>query len=178
MLLRRFPGVRIGFDYLNVLGGVAKVIDKGALEPPLLFIKDGDLLATIHTMIQQREGTVEVSEVKGHADQAMVDDATVRHEHFVGNDGADTAADLGRSRQQDEGVLLFGPDATRTPSCWLDLHKFLVAISRTGVDHGGYGGTAPDAMIWDNGGILELRSSSLRVCFTARSTWVTGQVVV
>ena len=91
MLLRRFPGVRIGFDYLNVLGGVAKLIDKGALEPPLPFIKDGDLLATIHTMIQQREGTVEVSEVKGPADQAMVDDATVRHEHFVGSDGADTA---------------------------------------------------------------------------------------
>ena len=49
-------------------------------------------------------GTVKVSEVKGHADEFMVDDGSVRQGDLIGNDGADTAADLGRLRQQD-GII-------------------------------------------------------------------------
>ena len=45
----------------------------------------------------------------------------------------------------------------------LELHEFMVAISRIEVDHGGYGGTAPDPMILDKGSILKARASSLRV---------------
>ena len=37
---------------------------------------------------------VKVSKVKGHATQAMVDNGDVRFEDLIGNDGADTAADL------------------------------------------------------------------------------------
>ena len=37
--------------------------------------------------------------VEGHADQFMVADGSVRQEDLVGNDGADTAADLGSLRQ-------------------------------------------------------------------------------
>ena len=39
----------------------------------------------------------------------------------------------------------------------------MVAISRIEVNHDGYGGTAPDAMVWDNGGLVKPRASSLRI---------------
>ena len=45
----------------------------------------------------------------------------------------------------------------------LDLHKFMVPISRIEVNHDGYGGTAPDAMTWDKGSTLKARPSSLQV---------------
>ena len=45
----------------------------------------------------------------------------------------------------------------------LELHKFMVAISRIEVNHDGYGGTAPDATVWDNGGLVKPRTSSLQV---------------
>ena len=41
----------------------------------------------------------------------------------------------------------------------LDLHKFMAATSRTEVNHDGHGGTAPDAMIWDNGSFIKPRNS-------------------
>ena len=51
-----------------------KFIDRGIEGNPLPLIRDADLLATIHSMLVLRgEGTVKVSKVKGHADQAMVD---------------------------------------------------------------------------------------------------------
>ena len=40
--------------------------------------------------------TVKVSKVKGHVTQAMVDTGDVRLQDLIGNDGADTAADLGQ----------------------------------------------------------------------------------
>ena len=45
----------------------------------------------------------------------------------------------------------------------MELHKYMFAISRIDVNHDGYGGTVPDAMIWENGSILKPRSSSLPV---------------
>ena len=39
----------------------------------------------------------------------------------------------------------------------------MVAISRIEVHHDGYGGTAPDAMVWDRGGLVKPRASSLRI---------------
>ena len=111
-------------------------------------------------------GTVKVSEVKGHADQFMVDDGSVRQGDLIGNDGADTAADLGRLRQQD-GIINARRALIRARRPWypimINFHKYMVAISRIEVNHDGYGGTAPDATIWDNGSILKPRSSSLRV---------------
>ena len=96
----------------------------------------------------------------------MVDNGDVRLEDLIGNDGADTAADLGRLRQQDD-VITARRDLLRAPRHWypimLDLHKFMVAISRIEVNHDGYGGTAPDAMVWDEVGIIKPRASSLRV---------------
>ena len=95
---------------------------------PLSLVKDGDLLATIHSMLCLRGiDTVKVSNVKGHATQAMVDNGDVRIEDLVGNDGADAAADLGRLRQQDD-VITARRDLLRARRYWypimLDLHKF------------------------------------------------------
>ena len=80
--------------------------------------------------------------------------------------GADTAADLGRLRQQDD-VITAGRDLLRArrhghPTL-LDLHKFMVVISSIEVNHDGSGGTPPDAMVWDRGGLVKSRASSLRI---------------
>ena len=110
--------------------------------------------------------TVKVSKVKGHATRAMVDNSDVRIEDLVGSNGADAAADLGRLRQQDD-VITARRDLLRIRRYWypniLDLHKLMVAISRSEVNHDGYGGTAPDATVWDRGGIIKPRASSLRL---------------
>ena len=39
----------------------------------------------------------------------------------------------------------------------------MVAISRIEVNHDGFGGTAPDAMVWDKGGIVKTRAPSFRL---------------
>ena len=128
-------------------------------------MKKGDLFATIHSMLCLRGmDTVKVSEVKGHAIQAMVDNGDVRSEDLVGNKGADTAADLGRLRQQ-EDVITSRRDLLRTRRHWcsilLDLHKFMVAISLIEVNNDRSGGIAPDAVVWDHGGLVKSRASSL-----------------
>ena len=85
---------------------------------------------------------------------------------WFGNNGADAAADLGRLRQQDD-VITARSDLLRVRRFWypiiLDLHKFMIAISRIEVNHDGFGGTAPDAMVWDKGGLVKTRTSSFRL---------------
>ena len=75
--------------------------------------------------------TVKVS--KGIRHQAMVDNGDAPHEELVGNNGADTAADLGRLRQRD-GAITARRALIRVRRHWcpimLELHKFMVAISR------------------------------------------------
>ena len=135
--------------------------------PPLPLMKDGDLLATIHSMLCLRNSdTVKVSKVKGHATPAMVTSGDVRVEDLVGNNGADAAADLGRLRQNDE-VITARRNLLRVRRSWypimLDLHRFMVAISRIEVNHDGSGGTAPDAVVWDRGGIIKARAPPSRL---------------
>ena len=77
-----------GIDNLNVLRGVAALLSQGETRTPLPLVKDGDLLATIHSMLCLRGmDTVKVSHVKGHATQAMVDNGDVRIGDLVGNSG-------------------------------------------------------------------------------------------
>ena len=69
-------------------------------------------------------------------------------------------------RQQDD-VITDRRDLLRV-RCFLypiifDLHRFMVAISRIEVNHDGFGGTAPDAMVWDKGGIVKTRTHSSRL---------------
>ena len=135
--------------------------------PPFPLKKDGDLLAIIHSMLCLRvPDTVKVSKVKGHATPALVAHGDVRIEDLIGNDGADAAADLGRLRQDDE-VISARRNLLRVRRLWypimLDLHCFMVAISRIEVNHDDLGGTAPDAMVWDKGGILKARASPSRL---------------
>ena len=59
-------------------------------------------------------------------------------------------------------VIFFGLVVIGIPFL-LDLHKFMVAISRIEVNHDGSGGTALDAMVWDRGGLVKTRASSLRI---------------
>ena len=117
--------------------------------------------------------TVKVSNVEGHATRAMVDSGDVRFEDLVGNNGADAAADLERLRQQD-AVITARRDLLRVRRFWypiiLDLHKFMVAISRIEVNHDGFGGTAPDAMVWDKGGVLKTRTPLLSSLIIDRAT--------
>ena len=73
---------------------------------------------------------------------------------------------LGRLRQHDD-VITARRDLLRVRRFWdpiiLDLHKFMVAISRIEVNHDGFGGTAPDAMVRDKGGAVKTRTSSFRL---------------
>ena len=125
------------------------------------------MLAAIRSMLCLRGfDTVKVSKVKGHATRAMVDSGDVRLDDLVGNNGADAAVDLGRLRQQDE-VITARRDLLRVRPFWypiiFDLHKFMVAVSRIEVNHEGFGGTAPDAMVWDKGGVVKTRAPSFRL---------------
>ena len=167
LALQAYSGIHIGIDNFNVLRGVAALLSQGVTRTPLSLVKDGDLLATIHSMLCLRGfDTVKVSKVEGHATRAMVDNGNVRLEDLVGNNGADAAADLGRLRQHDD-VITARRDILRVRRYWypifLDLHEFMVAISRIEVNHEGCGGTAPDAMVWDRGGLVKPRASSLRI---------------
>ena len=152
---------------MNVLRGVAALLSHRVPRSPLPLLKDGDLLSTIHSMLCLRGfDTVKVSKVKGHANRAMVASGDVRLEDLVGNEGADTAADLGRFRQHDD-VITARRNLLRVRRLWhpimLDLHRLMVAISRIEVNHDGFGGTAPDAMVWDKGGIVKTRAPSFRL---------------
>ena len=167
LALQAYSGVHIGIDNLNVLRGVAALLSHRLPRSPLPLMKDGDLLATIQSMLCLRGfDTVKVSKVKGHATRAMVACGDVRLEDLVGNDGADAAADLGRLRQHDD-VITARRNLLRVRRLWypitLDLHRFMVAISRIEVNHDGFGGTAPDAMVWDTGGVVKARAPSFRL---------------
>ena len=105
------------------LRGVAKLRDKGIAGTPLPLIKDGDLLAVTHSMLMlRREGTVQVSKVKGHATQAMVDMGDVRHEDLA------TLRLVRLLTWADEGMLLFEPDATGILSCSNCINSYLQSL--------------------------------------------------
>ena len=45
----------------------------------------------------------------------------------------------------------------------LDLHRFVIAIAGVSVNHDGGGGTAPDPLVWDQGGRPKARKFAIRV---------------
>ena len=124
--------------------------------------------------------TVQITKVKGHADEGMVLDGRVREVDRLGNDAADEAADFGRRRVGNAVV-----DARRNLSgvCgrWypviLDLHRFFIAISRAVVNHDGRNGTAPDPLVWSAGAHHKRRRLVHAVrdrAFFAWATWYLG----
>ena len=102
-------------------------------------------------MILARGDTVRVTEVKGHATDADVDQGRVRGEDRLGNAQADTATDLGR-RHQPESVMDARRILVQVRTHWYPIIQQLIAVSRVSVNHDGRGGTAPDPLVWDQGG--------------------------
>ena len=45
----------------------------------------------------------------------------------------------------------------------LDLHRFMIAVAGGSVNHDGRGGTAPDPLVWDQGGGRKVRKFDIRV---------------
>ena len=66
LALQAYSGIHIGIDNLNVLRGVAALLSQEVTRTPLPLVKDGDLLATIRSMLCLRGmDTVKVSKVEG-----------------------------------------------------------------------------------------------------------------
>ncbi len=137
----------------------------GSLIKPLPLVKDGDLIALVQYMIHTRgRDTVRVTKVKGHAEDVDVHHGLVRLKDQLGNAEADAAADLGRRHQSE--ILIDARrrllKARRYPIL-LDLHRFMIAVARVTVNHDGKGGTAPDPLVWDQGGRPKARKLAIRV---------------
>ena len=98
--------------------------------------------------------------VLGHARQAMVVKRSVLQDYLIGNNQADIAADFFGTLGQYDDVINARRAVLRNRDHWypimVDLHKFMTAVSRIEVIHDGKGGTAPDAVTWNKGGILGL----------------------
>ena len=84
--------------------------------------------------------TVKVTKVTGHATEADVEQGRARLEDRLVNIEADTAADLGR-RHQSEAVMDARRALLNVRELWypilLQLHRFVIAISRVSVNRGG-----------------------------------------
>ena len=123
---------------------------------PLPLIEDGVLVALVQYMIRTRgRETVRVTEFKGRAEDADVQHGHVRLADQLENAEADFAADLGR-RHQSEVLIGAKRRLLKARSYWYpvmrDLHRFMIAVARVTVYPDGRGGTAPDSLVWDQGG--------------------------
>ena len=146
LALHAFSGIHVGIDNLNVLREELGCWTKATRESlfPLLEMEIF-LLLFVPLMKYRGLDAVIVSEAKGHADVLMVADGSVRQDDLVGNDGADTGADLGRLRQNDGVISARRALFQARRQCYpivVDLHRFMVAVSRIEANHDGYGGTA------------------------------------
>ena len=173
--LQAYWPCHLGFDNLDVARTVGRLLDKDCLVKPLPLVKDGDLVALVQYMIRTggRE-TVRVTNVKWHAEDADVQSCRVRLEDQLGNAWADTAADLGR-RHQSEVLIGARRRLLKVRSYWypimLQLHRFMIAIARVTVNHDGRGGTAPDPLVWDQGGRRKVRRTDIGVDVDHASSW-------
>ena len=156
-----------GIDNLNVARTIGRLLDKDCLAKPLPLVKNGDLVALVQKMIRSRgRETVRITKVKGHAEDADVHPRRVRLEDQLGNAEADAAADSGR-RHQSELIMDAGRILLKVRNHWysimLQLHRFTIAVSGVPVNHDGRGGTAPDPLVWDQGGRRKVRRTDIRV---------------
>ena len=155
LALQANSAVHLGVDSLHVVRHVSRILACSPGIRPFELCVDGDLLSLIADLIRKRRSdTVQITKVKGHADDDMVRTGRVRALGKAGNDLADKAADFGRRRLPAEVI-----DARR---CYLaacsdwyplvyDLHRYFIAIARVGVNEDGHGGSAPHPIVWDRG---------------------------
>ena len=123
------------------------------------------MVALVQYMIRTRgRETVRVTKVKGHAEDSDVQHG--RLEDQLGNAEADTAADLGR-RHQSEVLTDAWRRLLKVRGRWypimLHLKRFMIAVARVTVNHDGRGGTAPDPLVWDQGGLKKARKLDMRI---------------
>ena len=102
--------------------------------------------------------TVRISEVKGHADEALVRAGGARDFDLLGNNGADEAADFGR-RRVFWWIIYARRNFSGVCACWrpvvLGLHQFFIAIARAVVSHVVDAGTSMDLVVWSVGRCTE-----------------------
>ena len=161
LALQAYYPCHLGIDNLNVARIIGRLLDRGSLATPLPWVPDGDLVAIVqHMLIARGPGTVRVTKVEGHATEFDVEQGRVRAEDRFGNHEVDAAADLGR-RSQSQRDLFTARDL------WYpivgQLHRFMVAIPRVSVNHDVRGGTAPDSLVWDRGGVKKRRNIEVGV---------------
>ena len=88
--------IHVGVGNLDVVRQVVRLLGGVRSSCPAELVHDGDLVMLIGRIFEQRRrGTVRVTEVKGHADQEMVQAGRVRDLDRIGNNAAD---DFGRQR--------------------------------------------------------------------------------
>ena len=165
VVLQAYWPCHLGIDNLNVARTTGRLLVKDCLVKLLPLVKDGDLVAPVQYMIRTRgRETVRVTRVKGHAEDSDVQQGGVWLEYQLENAEADTAADLGR-RHQSEVLIDAWRWLLRVRSHWypttLQLLRFMIAVARVTVNHDGRGGTAPDLLVWDQGGSKKARGSML-----------------
>ena len=138
----------LGIDNLDVARTIGRLLDEDCLVKPLPLVMDGDLVALVQYMIRTRGRE------------------TVRLEDQLGNAEAEAAADLGR-RHQSEVLIDAGRRLLKARSHWypimLLLQRFMIAVARVVVNHNGRRGTAPDPLVWDQGGPKKARKLDIRV---------------
>ena len=139
---------------------VGRLLDGSSGLRPLELENDGDLIILIRKVLSVRgEGTVCISQVKGHADESLVRNGQVRALDRNGNIRADEAADSGRRRVWPVA------DARRNFSgvCWRwypvvqVLHRFFIAVARAVVNCDDSSALAPHPLVWSAGGLPNRR---------------------
>ena len=167
LALQAYWPCHLGIDNLNVVWSIGRLLDRWCLTKPLPLVKDGDLVAIAQYMIQARgQDTVRVTQVKGHATDADVEQGRVGLEDKLGNAVADTAADLGRLHQP-ELVMDVWRASLNARDLWYpimqQLHGFMIAVFGVVVNHEGRGDSAPDPLVWDQGSKRKQRKTDIRV---------------
>ena len=166
LALQASDSIHLGVDNLGVVRHVGRMLDDKLPSRPFELLPDGDLLFLIHRMLRIRGlGSVRISKVKGHADEAMVRAGTVRGLDKLGNDGADEAADFGR-RRVPWRVIDARRNISGVCSRWrplvLVLHRFFIAISRAVVNHDDGAGSVLDPLVWSAGSAPKRRRVAVR----------------
>ena len=166
LALQANDGVHLGVDNLGVVRHVGRMLDDKLPSQPFELLPDGDLLFLTHRMLRTRGlGSVRISKVKGHADEAMVRAGTVRGLDKLGNDGADESADFGRRRVL-WGVIDARRNLSGVCSWWrplvLVLHRSFIATSRAVVHHDDGAGTVLDPLVWSAGSAPKRRRVAVR----------------
>ena len=99
MALQALLPVHLGVDHMNVVRPFSRSLSGVSRERSLELCTYGDLLILIADLVRKRgQDSVQITQVKGHADDCIVRDGKVRALNKAGNDLAHRAADLGWRR--------------------------------------------------------------------------------